>query len=492
MEIINNNTNSNDNHANMATDEPKVESVVRRDKEGVEVEMIEDANEATDVEHKLSVKEAFQLYPMAVVWSTLFCLCIIMDGYDSDLMGNFYGLPSFQRKYGYKFQGKYYVSAPWQTALNMASPVGRVIGGAIQGWIAEPLGRKKTLTGCLILITGFIFIPFFADSAPVLLVGQLLCGIMWGILSSLAPTYASEVAPLRIRDLLTAYVNLCWSTGQFIATGVVAGMQSNPQAWSYRIPFAIQWIWPAMILSFIYWAPESPYWLVRHGKLAEAEAALQKLIRKSEKVDVKQMLALIERTNMREEEYRTGTSYMDCFRGVNRRRTEISAMAWSIQILCGLSLPFFAVVFFELAGFPTKQAFNLGVGLTALGFFGTCCSFFLIPYFGRRTLYFGGLCTLTFIMLVFGFLGIAPNHPSVVYGEAALLLIWFYIYFLTVGPVAYVIFSETSATRLRGHTVAIALICYSLLGIAYNVASPYLIENTEANLGAKTGLVYGE
>ncbi|PMD34849.1 MFS maltose permease [Hyaloscypha variabilis F] len=480
---------------NMApTDEPKVELAIRG--EHVEVELREDtkeANNATEVEHNLTVKEAFQIYPMAVVWTVLFCLCIIMDGYDSSLMGNLYALPSFQRKYGVETStpGKYNVSAAWQTALNMGSPIGRVVGGFIQGPIAEPFGRKKTLMGCLALLTAFIFIQFFATNIEVLLVGQLLCGIMWGILSSLAPTYASEVCPLRLRDLLTAYVNLCWSTGQFISIGVLAGLSSKSSSWAYRIPFAIQWIWPVLIMCFVYWIPESPYWLVRHGKIDEAELVLRRIIRKTDKVDIKEMLALMQRTNAREEEYRTGTSYLDCFKGANLRRTEISAGAWAVQILCGLSLPFWAVFFFELAGLPVTESFNLGVGMTALGFFGTCCSFFLIPRFGRRTLYLGGLCTLTVIMLIFGFLGIAPNRPSLVYAEAALLIVWFYIYFLTVGPVAYVIFSETSATRLRGHTVAIALIAYSLLGIAYNVASPYLLNTNEANLGAKTGLVYG-
>ncbi len=140
-------------------------------------------------------------------------------------------------------------------------------------------------------------------------------------------------------------------------------------------------------------------------------------------------------------------------------------MAWAIQILSGLSLPFYAVVFFEQAGFPTTQAFNMNVGMTGLGFVGTCLSFFLIPRFGRRTLYFGGLCTLTALMLLIGFLGIPQDHNDIVTAYSALLIVWFFIYFLTVGPVAYVIFTETSSTRLRGHTVAIALIAYSTLGI---------------------------
>ena len=449
------------------------------------------ANEATDAEHSMSVREAFKTYPMAVVWSVFFCLSIIMDGYDTSLITNMYGLPSFQRRYGIVFRDDYIIPAAWQTALAMGSPVGRVIGGFLQGYVAERFGRKKTLIGCLVILSGFVFITFFAHSLGMLLAGQMLCGVIWGVLTSLAPTYASEVAPLRLRDIMTAYVNLCWSIGQLIATAVLAGMASNSTEWSYRIPFALQWMWPVVILSFVFWAPESPYWLVRHGKVDEAEAALRQMTRQTDKVDIKNMLALIQRTNEREHENAAGARYIDCFRGTDLRRTVICCMAWGTQILCGLSLPFYAVVFFQEAGFPPTQAFNLNTGMTALGFFGTFCSFFLIPRLGRRTLFLGGLCVLTVILLLDGFLALAPTSPAMNNAIAALLLIWFFGYFLTVGPLAYVIVSETSSTRLRGHTTAIALIAYSTLGIIYNVASPYLINASEAGLGAKTGLVYG-
>lgn len=451
-----------------------------------------DANEATELEHNLPLMEVFRTWNKAVIWSILLGIAIIMDGYDSSLITNLYGLPAFQRKYGQKLDEEtYFIPAAWQTALAMSSPVGRVVGGAIQGPVAERFGRKKTVIGCLVLITGFIFIVFFAENEDVLLAGQMLCGVVWGVLTSLAPTYASEITPLRLRGIMTAYVNLCWSMGQLISTGVLSGMASNNTKWGYRIPFAVQWFWPALMFSYIFFAPESPYWLVRKNKVKEAEKSLRKLISKPEKVDVHQMLALIQRTNEREIMAQTESSYRDCFKGTNLRRTEISAMAWSIQILCGLSLPFYAVVFFQAAGLSTEAAFNLNVGMTALGFVGTCCSFFLIPRYGRRTLYFGGLCVLTGLMLLVGILGIAPRTNALVNAEAGLLIVWFFVYFLTVGPVAYVIFSETSATRLRSHTVAIALMAYSTLGIVYNISSPYLINTTEADLGAKTALIYG-
>jgi SP family general alpha glucoside:H+ symporter-like MFS transporter len=165
-------------HDNTITREPKLEAgVTTKEDVDIDVDIKDAANVATDVEHQMSVMEAFRTYPMAVVWSMLFCVCIVMDGYDSDLITNLYGLPAFQRQYGYLFQGKYVVSAPWQTALAMSSPVGRVIGGLIQGPLAELFGRKKTLLMCLFLVTAFIFISFFATSDPVLLVGQMLSGM---------------------------------------------------------------------------------------------------------------------------------------------------------------------------------------------------------------------------------------------------------------------------------------------------------------------------
>lgn len=481
--------------ANTAGEDTQLEIVESRAELEMDIKHLENAaNEATDLEHNLPLIEIFQTWKKSVIWAVLFCVCIVMDGYDSNLITNLYGLPAFQRKYGELLDDgtdTYYIPAPWQVALAMSSPVGRVIGGALQGYIAERIGRKKTLIGCLVLVSGFVFIVFFAENIGVLLAGQMLCGIIWGVLTSLAPTYASEITPLRLRGILTAYVNLCWSMGQFISTGVLAGMESNETKWGYRIPFALQWLWPVLIFSYIFFAPESPYWLVRQGKIKEAEVALGKLISKSDKVNVQQMLALIQRTNDREKQFEAEASYRDCFKGTDLRRTEISAMAWSIQILCGLSLPFYAVVFFQAAGLSSEAAFNLNVGMTGLGFVGTCCSFFLINRYGRRTLYFGGLCILTVLMLLVGFLGIAPRSSAMVNATAGLLIVWFFVYFLTVGPVAYVIFSETSSARLRSHTVAIALMAYSTLGIVYNISSPYLINTTEANLGAKTGLVYG-
>lgn len=50
-----------------------------------------DAKAATDREHRMTVREAFRLYPKAIAFSLIFSTAIIMEGYDTALLGTFYG-----------------------------------------------------------------------------------------------------------------------------------------------------------------------------------------------------------------------------------------------------------------------------------------------------------------------------------------------------------------------------------------------------------------
>lgn len=62
-------------------------------------------------------------------------------------------------------------------------------------------------------------------------------------------SYTAEVMPIQIRPFLTTYVNLCWVIGQIICPGVSRALIDNTTEWAYKIPFAVQWIWPIPIVS---------------------------------------------------------------------------------------------------------------------------------------------------------------------------------------------------------------------------------------------------
>jgi MFS transporter, SP family, general alpha glucoside:H+ symporter len=64
----------------------------------------------------------------------------------------------------------------------------------------------------------------------------------WGVFQTLCITYASEVCPVAMRGYLTTYVNFCWGLGQEIGIGVIMSMLDRDDEWSYRIPYALQWM----------------------------------------------------------------------------------------------------------------------------------------------------------------------------------------------------------------------------------------------------------
>lgn len=283
-----------------------------------------------------------------------------MLAFDPQLLGNLYSTPQFQRDFGYKYHDEYVIDAAWQTGLSMGSPVGQVVGALFAAFPMEKYGRKHTYSACVILVAGLVFIQFFARNIGLLLAGELLAGLVLGMFVVIAPTYASEVCPLALRGHLSSYVNLCFVMGQLLANGVTAGTQKRDDHWAYSIPFALQWFWVIVILPGLLFIPESPWWLVRRNRLQDAKKSLRKLA--SEKVNVAATLAFIVETDKLEQEVEAGSTYWDCFRPANRRRTEISVGVYCTQVLSGIYLINYGTFFFQQAGLPTDQAFNMSVG----------------------------------------------------------------------------------------------------------------------------------
>lgn len=205
----------------------------------------EDAKLATVAEHTMAIWPALKTYRKAAFWSVLVSASIIMEGYDTTLFGNFYAYPAFRKKYGHNYGGSagYQLSSPWQAGINDIQAVGNIIGALGNGYFTHKYGHRRVMMFNLVLMTGFVFITFFAPNVNCILAGAFLCSIPWGCFATMGPGYAAEVCPLVLRGYLTAFVNLCWATGQLISAGVLKGLVNNPTQWSYRIPFAVQWVW---------------------------------------------------------------------------------------------------------------------------------------------------------------------------------------------------------------------------------------------------------
>ena len=390
---------------------------------------------ATADEHSVSVIEAFRIYRPSVLWGIAMSLTIIMEGYDTILITSLFAFPSFVEKYG-----KYYpeldeklLPGDWQAGLANAAMCGSVIGLLINGFVVERYGHRLVTMVALVVMSALIFITFFAPSIEVLLAGQVLVGIPWGIFAIMGSAYSSEICPLALRGYLLAYVNICWVIGQLVASGILQGLVDNMTVWAFRIPFGVQWAWPVPLFLFALFAPDSPWWLVRRGRLEDAEKNIRRLSPGLTETQIKQKLAMMVHTNEFEETLKMESSYKDCFTGTNLRRTEIACMTLCSQSLPGQAMCYSASYFFTQAGLAAEEAYKLNFGSMGLAFVATCVSWGLMTYLGRRTLLITGLSLLTLDLLVIGCLSYAAADTAK-WAQSALAVVWLAIYSATVGP----------------------------------------------------------
>ena len=412
-----------------------------------------DARAATKAEHKMSFREGIKLYPKAIGWSLLLSLTIIMEGYDTALVTSFYAFPVFRRNYGTKIPGTndYQISPPWQSGLLGGALVGEILGLACNGLLTDKFGYRKTLLGALAWLSVFIFFAFFAFNIEMLLASQILCGLSWGVFQTLTTTYAADVMPVALRGYLTSSVNLCWVIGQVIGQGVIRALVHTNSKWAYRIPFGLQWAFILPISVGIFFAPESPWWLVRHGRFDEAKAALLCLTSLDTGVDFNadEAVAMMKHTNEVEKFFNSGNTFLACFKGTDLRRTEIACVVWITQNLCGSALWGFAPYFYEQAGLPTAKAFDLGVGLYGAAILANFLCWYLIGIAGRRTLYLLGQLLSLVVLLVTGAVGCLNTSASTSWTLGSLIIVLAIVFDSTLGPVSFaLLFSASYFTLL--------------------------------------------
>ncbi len=202
------------------------------------------------------------------------------------------------------------------------------------------------------------------------------------------------------------------------------------------------------------------------------------------------MLVALQHTNEYEKTVSEGTSYIDCFRGTNRRRTEIACIVWTAQVFCGIWFGGNVVYFLEQAGFDAEKAFDFGIGTGGLALAGTMVAWWVMTHVGRRRLYLVGLSVMFTILLVVGFMGIPAPNQAIGYISGAFMMISTLTFDLTVGPVAYCLVAEILSTRLRIKTVVLARNTYNVASIIANFLNPPILNPTAWNLRGKGGFVW--
>ncbi|KAJ5297856.1 hypothetical protein N7508_008105 [Penicillium antarcticum] len=444
----------------------------------------------TKEEHALSWWDAMGMHYPAIGWGLFMNLATILKGIDGAIVRSIVGLPVFKETYGYNHNGNYIIAAEWLSAFNYANNIGAIIGALCSGLAYDRFGPRWMTAGCCVLSIAFIFIQFFSHTPAQLFAGQLVNGCVIAFYPICASAYVGEVTPLVLRGFAATMTNLAFSIGSLIASGILKGTETMDTKWSYKIPIATQWALPCVMLLLVAFCPDPPYWLCRKGRHEDAMASLRRLATPG--VDVTKKLAHIRET-LRLEKNHEGErpTYLDCFRGTNFRRLVICVMAYDMQAFTGnVFFLSYAVHFMELAGLNASNAFSMNIGLTALGLLGTCISWFLLSYVGRRTMYLFGCSMLAIVLFIIGIVDIVPRQTSTTWAQCGLMLVCTFVYDLSLGPFCYVLLAEVSSAKLRGLTIALSTVTCFVWSVVFAVVIPYAMNEDQGNWRGKIGFLF--
>ncbi|KAF8669388.1 hypothetical protein HU200_051734 [Digitaria exilis] len=156
--------------------------------------------------------------------------------------------------------------------MNVYSLIGAFAAGRTSDWI----GRRFTVVvAATIFFVGALLMGFAVNYA-MLMAGRFVAGVGVGYAIMIAPVYTAEISPASSRGLLTSFPDF------FINLGILLGYVSN-YAFA-RLPLYLGWrvmlgigAAPSVLLAFmVFVMPESPRWLVKNGRLADAMAVLEK------------------------------------------------------------------------------------------------------------------------------------------------------------------------------------------------------------------------
>lgn len=166
--------------------------------------------------------------------------------------------------------------------------------------MVDKIGRRHAITlGSVILIIGTILqtcsvnsmrlfhSSFFLRTAKIevslttlvvamFLASRLLLGTGIPFAVSGASQLMAELAYPRERPILSGLFNVSWFVGAILAAGITLGTYNIPSNWAWRIPSALQCVPSILQLTFIWFVPESPRWLLFKERNDEALEVLIK------------------------------------------------------------------------------------------------------------------------------------------------------------------------------------------------------------------------
>ena len=355
--------------------------------------------------------------------------------------------------------------------------IGAAIGALTGGPISDKQGRRSFIIVLAILFFVGALGSVFAHEFWLLLVFRFILGLAVGGCSVTVPTYLAEVAPFEKRGSLVSRNEFMIVSGQFLAfliNAIIGNIWgANPNVWRYMLFIAVL---PAFVLFFgMLRMPESPRWLVSHGREEEALAVLKTM--RSEERAVAELDEV--RVLAAQEDEQKNSSWSEIFASKWTRRLLLVGFGIAFfQQLTGInSMMYYGTQVLEQAGFERNAAlgFNVLNGLASV--IPMAIALLIINKIPRRSMMIFGFCGTTISHLCVGVVGqVLPVGNSL----RPWLLMIFIVCFIaimqgTIGPLSWLMLSEIFPLKHRGLMMGASAMALWITNACVSLVFPTLV-----------------
>jgi sugar porter (SP) family MFS transporter len=366
---------------------------------------------------------------------------------------------------------------PFQQGLVVSGLlVGAMAGAGASGRLADVWGRRRLILWAAVVFTAGTVGAMLATTAWMLVAFRFVIGIGVGIASVVVPLYLTELAPKQSRGGLTSLMQLLVTVGILVAY-VTDYALADTGSWRWMLGLGAV---PAVLLGIgIYFQPESPRWLVKHGRADQARAVLTSL-RGSNAEEVEQELDEIQAAD-REKEAENAVGVRELLTPRLRRVVLLGLGLVFFQNFIGINtIIYYAPTLLTTLGFGTSGAILANVGIGVVNVLMTVPALRMIDRVGRKSLLAVGSIGMLVSMLVLG----VANVVGVSYGPLLVaitlgsILVYIASFAVSWGPVQWVMLPELFPLRMRGSAVGICLVFNWLFNMAVALVFPVLLDIT--------------